>query len=51
MLYDNLDIMRLGCAVYTGVDTKMALNSKLTSNKFSTIEKYRNLLELHSMFR
>jgi len=29
----------LGCAVYTGADTKVALNSKLTSNKFSTIEK------------
>lgn len=29
----------LGIAVYTGQDTKMALNSKLTSNKFSTVEK------------
>ena len=29
-----------GCAVYTGRDTKMALNSKLTRNKFSTVERY-----------
>ena len=29
-------------AVYTGRDTKLALNSRLTSNKFSTIEKTAN---------
>lgn len=29
-----------GVAVYTGQETKLALNSRLTSNKFSTIEKY-----------
>lgn len=28
-----------GVAVYTGQETKLALNSRLTSNKFSTIEK------------
>lgn len=29
----------LGCAVYTGRDTKLSLNSKLSVNKFSTAEK------------
>ena len=29
-----------GCAVYTGKDTKLALNSRLTNNKFSTVETY-----------
>ncbi|XP_023715383.1 probable phospholipid-transporting ATPase IF isoform X4 [Cryptotermes secundus] len=32
----------IGCAVYTGQETKLALNSKLTSNKFSTVEKSIN---------
>ncbi|KAG8282309.1 putative phospholipid-transporting ATPase IF [Homalodisca vitripennis] len=31
-----------GCAVYTGKETKLALNSTLTINKFSTIEKSVN---------
>lgn len=31
-----------GCAVYTGEDTKMSRNSKLTSNKFSTVERSMN---------
>ncbi len=31
-----------GCAVYTGLDTKMSRNSKITSNKFSTVEKSMN---------
>ncbi len=31
-----------GCAVYTGHDTKMSMNSKITSNKFSTVEKSMN---------
>ena len=31
-----------GCAVYTGRDTKMSMNSKLGSNKFSTVEKSMN---------
>ncbi len=31
-----------GCAVYTGHDTKMSRNSKMTSNKFSTVEKSMN---------
>ncbi|CAG2058869.1 unnamed protein product [Timema podura] len=31
-----------GCAVYTGQETKLALNSRLTSNKFSTVEKSIN---------
>ncbi|XP_032795610.1 phospholipid-transporting ATPase IF-like isoform X1 [Daphnia magna] len=35
-----------GCAVYTGQDTKMAQNSKLTSNKFSTVEKTMNMFLL-----
>lgn len=29
----------VGCAIYTGQDTKLSLNSKLVSNKFSTVEK------------
>uniref|UniRef100_T1J4S5 Phospholipid-transporting ATPase n=1 Tax=Strigamia maritima TaxID=126957 RepID=T1J4S5_STRMM len=32
-----------GCAIYTGQETKMALNSRLKSNKFSTIEKSMNI--------
>ncbi|XP_069676428.1 phospholipid-transporting ATPase IF-like isoform X2 [Periplaneta americana] len=32
----------IGCAVYTGQETKLALNSKMTSNKFSTVEKSIN---------
>lgn len=32
-----------GCAVYTGQETKMALNSKFKSTKFSRIEKRMNL--------
>ncbi|XP_045609481.2 LOW QUALITY PROTEIN: phospholipid-transporting ATPase IF [Procambarus clarkii] len=31
-----------GVAVYTGEETKMALNSKMTGNKFSTVEKSMN---------
>lgn len=31
-----------GVAVYTGHDTKMSMNSKMTSNKFSTVEKSMN---------
>ncbi|KAG7189384.1 hypothetical protein KM043_017031 [Ampulex compressa] len=29
----------IGCAVYTGQDTKLSLNSKIVCNKFSTAEK------------
>lgn len=29
----------IGCAIYTGHDTKLSLNSKIKSNKFSTAEK------------
>lgn len=29
----------VGCAVYTGQDTKLSLNSKIVNNKFSTTEK------------
>lgn len=29
----------VGCAIYTGQDTKLSLNSKIVSNKFSTAEK------------
>ncbi|XP_012530011.2 probable phospholipid-transporting ATPase IF isoform X2 [Monomorium pharaonis] len=32
----------VGCAVYTGQDTKLSLNSKIVSNKFSTAEKSIN---------
>ncbi|XP_024876630.1 probable phospholipid-transporting ATPase IF isoform X1 [Temnothorax curvispinosus] len=32
----------VGCAVYTGQDTKLSLNSKTVSNKFSTAEKSIN---------
>ena len=31
-----------GCVVYTGQDTKMSHNSKISSNKFSTVEKSMN---------
>jgi phospholipid-translocating ATPase len=31
-----------GVAVYTGPETKLALNSRLTSNKFSSVEKTAN---------
>lgn len=30
----------LGCAIYTGPDTKMALNSKAKITKFSRVERY-----------
>nr|CAD7264596.1 unnamed protein product [Timema shepardi] len=36
------DSQHLGCVVYTGQETKLALNSRLTSNKFSTVEKSIN---------
>ncbi|XP_053687798.1 phospholipid-transporting ATPase IF isoform X2 [Sabethes cyaneus] len=32
----------IGCAVYTGQNTKLALNSKMTSNKMSSSEGYIN---------
>ncbi|XP_011693120.1 PREDICTED: probable phospholipid-transporting ATPase IF [Wasmannia auropunctata] len=32
----------VGCAIYTGQDTKLSLNSKIISNKFSTAEKSIN---------
>ncbi|XP_014470440.1 PREDICTED: probable phospholipid-transporting ATPase IF [Dinoponera quadriceps] len=32
----------IGCAIYTGQDTKLSLNSKIVSNKFSTVEKSIN---------
>ena len=32
-----------GCAIYTGQETKMMLNSKFKSNKFSCIEKKLNI--------
>ncbi|XP_048514856.1 phospholipid-transporting ATPase IF-like isoform X2 [Athalia rosae] len=32
----------IGCAVYTGQDTKLSLNSKVTINKFSTAERSIN---------
>lgn len=30
----------IGCAIYTGKDTKLSLNSKTVPNKFSTVERY-----------
>ncbi|KAK3926702.1 putative phospholipid-transporting ATPase IF [Frankliniella fusca] len=38
-----------GCAVYTGRDTKMARNSVITRNKFSSMEKSINRLLLYAM--
>lgn len=39
--YDILFLFQsLGCAIYTGPDTKMALNSKAKINKFSRVERY-----------
>lgn len=32
----------IGCAIYTGHDTKLSLNSKITSKKMSTTEKSNN---------
>ncbi|XP_061935373.1 phospholipid-transporting ATPase IF-like isoform X5 [Apis cerana] len=32
----------IGCAIYTGHDTKLSLNSKITSKKMSTSEKSNN---------
>ncbi|XP_026668285.1 phospholipid-transporting ATPase IG-like [Ceratina calcarata] len=32
----------VGCAVYTGHDSKLSLNSKIRSTKFSTVEKSIN---------
>ncbi|XP_058127201.1 phospholipid-transporting ATPase IF [Anopheles ziemanni] len=32
----------IGCAVYTGQQTKLALNSKMTTNKMSSSERYIN---------
>lgn len=29
----------IGCAIYTGQDTKLSLNSKIVRNKFSVVEK------------
>ncbi|KAJ1528456.1 hypothetical protein ONE63_006867 [Megalurothrips usitatus] len=38
-----------GCAVYTGKDTKMARNSLITRNKFSSMERSINGLLLYAM--
>ena len=38
----NTDFI-LGVAVYTGEDTKMSQNSKITANKFSSVEKTLNM--------
>ncbi|XP_022245429.1 probable phospholipid-transporting ATPase IF isoform X1 [Limulus polyphemus] len=37
----NTDFI-FGCAVYTGFETKLSLNLRLTSNKFSTVERSMN---------
>ncbi|XP_037780538.1 probable phospholipid-transporting ATPase IF isoform X1 [Penaeus monodon] len=39
-----------GVAVYTGKETKMALNSKLKSNKFSTVERSMNYFLIFFLF-
>ncbi|XP_042878523.1 phospholipid-transporting ATPase IF-like [Penaeus japonicus] len=39
-----------GVAVYTGRETKMALNSKLKNNKFSTVEKSMNYFLIFFLF-
>lgn len=39
-----------GCAVYTGSDTKMSQNSKMKSNKFSSIEVSMNKYLLLFLF-
>jgi len=41
IFHDLISIFRIhtGCAVYTGQDTKLGLNSLLTGIKFSTVEK------------
>jgi len=36
-----------GCAIYTGKDTKIMLNSKFKSNKSCCVEKFVNLFELN----
>ena len=38
-----------GAAVYTGQDTKMSMNSKLGTNKFSTVEHSMN--KVHNKLR
>ena len=35
-----------GAAVYTGQDTKMSMNSKLGTNKFSTVEHSMNKVDI-----
>lgn len=40
LLYHFFFFQSLGCAIYTGPDTKMALNSKAKINKFSRVERY-----------
>lgn len=30
----------IGCAIYTGKDTKLSKNSKISTNKLSTVERY-----------
>lgn len=39
-----------GVAIYTGQDTKMSMNSKMTGNKFSTVEKSMNKYLIFFMF-
>ena len=45
----NTDYM-YGVVVYTGPDTKMSQNSKMTGIKFSTIEKSMNKYLIFFMF-
>ena len=39
LLKFHLSFLQIGLAVYTGKETKMALNQKEKTYKFSTIEK------------
>ena len=45
----NTDYM-YGVAIYTGEDPKMSMNSKMTGNKFSTVEKSMNKYLIFFMF-
>lgn len=37
-----INVLFLGCAIYTGQETKMMLNSKFKANKMSCIERKLN---------
>ena len=45
-LISSLCVFVLGCAIYTGPETKMALNSKAKATKFSRVERYGHFDDL-----